>query len=55
MIIEKDTMEFIIEKLEELKLKTAFEERKRGKKIWVRKTTAFNDLIKLMEDLYERK
>jgi len=51
MIIEKDTIDYIIEKLTELKIQTAFEERKRGKKRWVRKTSAYQDLINLLEEL----
>ena len=51
MIVEKDTIDFMIKKLTELKIQTAFEERKRGKKRWVRKTTAYQDLINLLEEV----
>ena len=53
MIIEKDTIDYIIEKLYQLKLKAEFEDRQRGKKRWVSKRSAYQDLINLLEELYE--
>lgn len=49
-----DLIEFAIDKLQELRIKAEFEDRRRGKKRYVSKTSAYNDLIKLLEDLYER-
>lgn len=54
MIIEKDTVDYIIDKLIELKIKTEFENRRRGKTRWVSKTSAYQDLIDLLEELYEK-
>lgn len=54
---EKKTMgylEFAIDKLLQLRIKAEFEDRQRGKKRYVSKVSAYNDLIKLLEDLYER-
>ena len=48
-----DTIEFIIDKLIELKIKAEFEDRLRGKKRYVSKTSAYKDLIKLLEEYYE--
>lgn len=42
--------EFAINKLKQLLLKQEFEERKTGQKIYVKKTQAYKDLIKLLED-----
>ena len=49
-----DLIEFAIDKLQELRIKAEFEDRRRGKKRYVSKVSAYNDLIKLLEDLYER-
>jgi len=46
-------IEYAIDKLYELKVQAEFEDRQRGKKRWVSKVSAYNDLIKLLEDLYE--
>lgn len=43
---------YAIEKLYELKVKAEFEDRQRGKKRYVSKTSAYQDLIKLLEELY---
>ena len=51
--MNKDIIDYIIEKLYELKVKTEFEDRKRGKKRWVSKTSAYQDLINLLEEIYE--
>lgn len=53
MIIQKNTIEYIIEKLYQLRIQTEFEDKKRGKKRYVSKRSAYNDLIKLMEGIYE--
>lgn len=47
-------VEYAIEKLYELKIKAEIEDRQRKKKRYVSKVSAYNDLIKLLEDLYER-
>lgn len=44
-------IDYAIDKLTELKIKAEFEDRKRGKKRYVSKTSAYNDLIKLLEKL----
>ena len=49
MILEKDTIDFIIDKLRELKIKTMFEDKIRGKKRYVSKASAYQDLIDFME------
>lgn len=46
-------VEYALEKLYELRIKAEFEDRQRGKKRYVSKVSAYNDLIKLLEDLYE--
>lgn len=53
MLMEKSIIDFIIEKLYKLKVQAEFEDRKRGKKRWVSKTSAYQDLINLLEELYE--
>lgn len=50
---ENDTIEYIIDKLRELKIKAMFEDYKRGKVRYVSKASAYQDLINFMEDLYE--
>ena len=47
-------LEFAINKLLQLRIKAEFEDRQRGKKRYISKVSAYNDLIKLLEDLYER-
>jgi len=47
-----DTIEFIIDKLIKLRIEAEFEDRKRGKKRYVSKTSAYNDLIKLLKEYY---
>lgn len=51
---QREIIAFTIKKLMELKIRAEFEDRKRGKKRYVSKTSAYKDLIKLLEDLYER-
>lgn len=50
----EEIIAFILKKLKELKIKAEFEDRQRGKKRYVSKTSAYQDLINLLEDLYER-
>ena len=49
-----DLIEFTIDKLKELKLKAEFEDRMRKKKRYVSKCSAYQDLINLLEDIYEK-
>ena len=44
-------IEYAIEKLTQLKIQAEFENRKNGKIRYVTKTSAFNDLIKLLKDM----
>ncbi len=53
MITEKSMVDFILEKLYELRIKAEFEDRERGKKRWVSKVSAYQDLINLLEEFYE--
>lgn len=53
MTIEKNTIDFIIEKLYELKVQVEFEDRQRKKIRYVSKRSAYIDLINLLEELYE--
>lgn len=46
-------IQYAIDKLYELKVKAEFEDRMRKKKRYVSKTSAYADLIKLLEELYE--
>lgn len=48
-------VEFTINKLKELKIKAEFEDRKRGKKRYIRKTQAYQDLINLIEGFFNEK
>lgn len=51
MIIMKDEVkEYLIQKLTELRIEAEFEDRKRGKKRWVSKVSAYQDLIKLVKE-----
>ena len=50
---EKEIINYIIEKLRELKIKSEFEDRQRGKKRYVSKVSAYQDLINLLEEFYE--
>lgn len=49
-----DIIEYAIEKLYELKVKAEFQDRQRGKKRYVSKCSAYQDLINLLEELYEK-
>ena len=51
-IMNEEIINFIIEKLYQLKVQTEFEDRQRGKKRWVSKRSAYQDLINLLEGLY---
>ena len=46
-----ELIDYAISKLYELKVKTEFEDRQRGKVRYVSKRSAYNDLIKLLERL----
>lgn len=46
-------IDFVIEKLTELLIETDFKEKQSGKIVYVKKTRAYKDLIKLLKD-YER-
>ena len=48
-----DVIDFVIDKLIELRIKAEFEDKQRGKKRYVTKTSAYNDLIKLLKEYYE--
>jgi hypothetical protein len=47
-------IEFAIDKLIQLKIKAEFEDRMRKKKRYVSKTSAYQDLINLLEEIYEK-
>lgn len=47
-------IEYAIDKLIELRIQAEFEDRQRGKKRYVSKTSAYQDLIKLLEEIYEK-
>jgi len=49
-----DLIEFTIDKLKQLELKTEFEDRQRGKVRYVSKRSIYKDLIKLLEEIYEK-
>ena len=51
MLVENDTIDYIIKKLYQLKVQAEFEDRQRGKKRWVSKVSAYQDLINLLEEL----
>ena len=51
---EMELINYAIDKLIKLKIKAEFEDRQRGKKRYISKTSAYKDLIKLLEDLYEK-
>jgi hypothetical protein len=42
--------EYVIEKLTELLIKQDFEDKKKGKETYVKKTTAYKDLIKFIKE-----
>ena len=46
-------VEYTLDKLQQLKLKAEFEDRIRKKKRYISKTSAYQDLINLLEELYE--
>lgn len=47
-------VEYAIEKLYELKLKAEIEDRKRGKKRYISKTSAYKDLIDLLKETIDK-
>lgn len=55
MMLEKNAIDYVIEKLYQLRVKAEFEDRQRGKKRWVSKVSAYQDLINLLEELYENR
>ena len=46
-------IDFVIDKLNELLIKQEFVDRQKGKQTYVKKTRAYKDIIKLLED-YKR-
>ena len=48
---KNELIEYAIDKLTQLKIQAEFEDRKRGKKRWVSKTSAYGDLIKLLKEV----
>lgn len=52
-MVENETMEFIIKKLEELLYKQEFEDRKKKSKTYVKKTRCYKDLIDFFKNLEE--
>ena len=46
----KELVEYAIFKLTQLKIQAEFEDRERGKKRWVSKTSAYQDLINLLKE-----
>ena len=49
--MKSDIIEYAIDKLIRLKIETEFEDRQRGKKRYVSKSSAYKDLINLLTDL----
>ena len=49
--MNKDIMDYIVDKLTELLIKQDFEDKKKGKATYVKKTRAYKDLIKLIKDM----
>ena len=49
--MNKDIMDYIVDKLTELLIKQDFEDKKKGKPTYVKKTRAYKDLIKLIKDM----
>ena len=49
--MDKETLEFIINKLTELMVKQSIEDKKRGKDTYVKKTRSHQDLIKFFKEL----
>lgn len=47
-------IEYAIDKLMQLKIQAEFENRQRGKKRYVSKCSAYQDLINLLEEIYEK-
>ena len=47
-------IDYAIDKLTELRIKTEFEDIERGKKRYVSKRSAYQDLINLLKDLKDR-
>lgn len=48
----EETIAYIIKKLRELKIKAEFQDRLRKKKRYVSKVSAYNDVIKFLEEFY---
>lgn len=49
--MNEELIDYAINKLTELQMKAEFEDRKRGKPRYIKKTRAYKDLIKLLKDL----
>lgn len=49
--MKDDLKEYLIYKLTQLKIQAEFEDRSRGKKRWVSKTSAYQDLINLIKEV----
>lgn len=47
----EELIDYAIDKLTELQIKADFEDKKRGKIRYVKKTQAYKDLIKLLKDI----
>ena len=52
MLTEENLINYVIEKLYQLRVQAEFEDRERGKKRWVSKVSAYQDLINLLEELW---
>ena len=47
----EELIEYAIDKLTQLKIQAEFEDRQRGKKRYVSKTSAFRDVIKILKEV----
>lgn len=52
MKVSETTAQFALCKLTELLIKTNFEEKQTGKVLYVKKSQAYKDLIKLVKDVW---
>lgn len=51
MRIDEDTRDFIVDKLTELLIKNDFYEKKKQVNVYIKKSSAYKDLIKLVKNL----
>ena len=51
---KNEIIEFAIDKLIQLKIQAEFEDRQRGKIRYVSKRSAYQNLINLLEEIYEK-